>query len=89
MKQILVWMDATAARRFIVQDLDDTHLVVHADSVEYALKALEEHVCLCLVEVCELDREAHLNLLAGKEYLQLGRADWQMKAAVIMNRPCA
>lgn len=55
MKQILVWMDATAARRFIVQDLDDTHLVVHADSVEYALKALEEHVCLCLVKVCELN----------------------------------
>lgn len=37
-------MDATAERRFIVQDLDDTHLVVHAESVDSALKALEEHV---------------------------------------------
>lgn len=43
-KQILVWMDSTAERRFIVQDLDDTHLVINADAVESTLRALEEHV---------------------------------------------
>lgn len=37
-------MDATSERRFIVQDLDDTHLVIHAEAVDSALKALEEHV---------------------------------------------
>jgi len=37
-------MDSTAERRFIVQDLDDTHLVINADAVESALRALEEHV---------------------------------------------
>lgn len=43
-KQILVWMDATAERRFVVQDLNDTHLVINADVVDSTLRALEEHV---------------------------------------------
>ena len=51
-KQILVWMDATAERRFIVQDLDDTHLIVNADAVDSTLRALEEHVRLpCLIQL--------------------------------------
>lgn len=37
-------MDGTAERRFIVQDLDDTHLVINADAVDSTLRTLEEHV---------------------------------------------
>lgn len=40
-KQILVWMDGRAAVQFIIQDLDDTHVVIKQDAVGRVMMDLE------------------------------------------------
>ncbi len=37
-------MDSTSKEHFIIQDLDDTHLVIRADAVNNVLRNLEAEV---------------------------------------------
>lgn len=48
-KQILVYMDSTSNDHFIIQDLDDTHLVIKADAVNNVLRNLEAEVSIIML----------------------------------------
>lgn len=44
MKQILLQLDETGVSRFIIQDLDDNHLLVSAEALDRVKGELEEEL---------------------------------------------
>ena len=71
-KQLILQMDED--KHFIIQDLDETHLLVSADSLEMIKQHLEEEVCyipdLPNTHVTQLRAAVHHRLLARKEHLR-------------------